>query len=117
MTTRKQSAKSSAGSKRPSARRSAFGNEIVQGLRELRSHMQGKIALRTRIIHVSDAQYVRSVRQKSGLSQSEFAARYGFNPRTLQDWEQGRTRPDSAIRAYLTVIDRNPAAVDKALAS
>ena len=36
-------------------------------------------------------------------------------PRSLQEWEQGRRRPESAVRAYLTVIDRNPEAVEKAL--
>ena len=37
------------------------------------------------------------------------------SPRSLQEWEQGRRRPESAVRAYLTVIDRNPEAVEKAL--
>jgi putative transcriptional regulator len=32
-----------------------------------------------------------------------------------QEWEQGRRRPESAVRAFLTVIDRNPEAVEKAL--
>ena len=36
-------------------------------------------------------------------------------PRSLQEWEQGRRRPESSVRAYLTVIDRNPEAVEKAL--
>jgi hypothetical protein len=35
--------------------------------------------------------------------------------RSLQEWEQGRRRPETAVCAYLTVIDRNPEAVDKAL--
>ena len=36
-------------------------------------------------------------------------------PRSLQEWEQGRRRPESAVRAHLTVMDRNPQAVEKAL--
>jgi len=52
---------------------------------------------------------------RSGLSQAAFAARYGFNRRTLQDWEQGRVTPDAAVQAYLRVIDRNPQAVVSAL--
>jgi putative transcriptional regulator len=58
---------------------------------------------------------VRAVREKSGLSQPQFAERYGFSLRTLQEWEQGRAHPDNAVRAYLTVIDRNPNAVEEAL--
>jgi putative transcriptional regulator len=58
---------------------------------------------------------VRQVREKAGLSQSEFAARYRLNLRTLQEWEQGRTQPEEAARAYLAVIHRNPKAVEQAL--
>jgi putative transcriptional regulator len=58
---------------------------------------------------------VKAIRAKSGLSQSEFAKRYGFNVRTLQEWELGRTEPPGAIRAYLTVIDLFPETVERAL--
>jgi DNA-binding transcriptional regulator YiaG len=40
-----------------------------------------------------------------------------INPRTLQEWEQGRRKPDATTRAYLAVIAKNCAAVLKALAS
>jgi putative transcriptional regulator len=73
------------------------------------------VQLRTRVIHVPDAVNVRDIREQTGLSQSQFAEQFGFNPRTLQEWEQGRAKPDAAIRAYLTVIARNPAAVEDAL--
>ena len=43
------------------------------------------------------------------------SGRYIVSPRSLQEWEQGRRRPESAVRAHLTVIDRNPEAVEKAL--
>ena len=55
------------------------------------------------------------MREKSGLSQAEFAFRYGFNPRTLQQWEQGRSKPEAAVLAYLKVIDKNPEGVLMAL--
>ena len=60
---------------------------------------------------------VRAIRRKSGLSQAAFAARYGLNLRTLQDWEQGRVQPDGPARAYLLVILREPRAVARALAA
>jgi putative transcriptional regulator len=92
-----------------------LGESIVRGLEEGLAHVRSEIRLRTRTIHVPEDVDVRAVREKFGLSQSQFADRYGFNPRTIQDWEQGRSRPDSAVRAYLTVIERNPNAVAKAL--
>ena len=90
-----------------------LGKTLIKGLKEAR--MRGEIQLRTRVVYIPEEIDVQAVREKSCLSQAQFAERYGFNPRTLQDWEQGRTRPDSAVRAYLTVIDRDPEAVQKAL--
>ncbi len=60
---------------------------------------------------------VRAVRAATGLSRAEFARRFALAPRALQDWEQGRRRPDRAARAYLTVIARRPEAVVEALAN
>jgi putative transcriptional regulator len=61
------------------------------------------------------ANRLRGSRDTLGLPQAEFPRRYAVSPRSLQEWEQGRRRPESAVRAYLTVIDRNPKAVEKAL--
>ena len=58
---------------------------------------------------------VRIIRRALGLSQEEFAARFRIPLGTLRDWEQGRKDPDTAARAYLRVIGRNPAAVIEAL--
>jgi putative transcriptional regulator len=49
------------------------------------------------------------------LTQEEFAARSRIPLGTLRDWEQGKSEPDQAARAYLTVIGRNPKAVTDAL--
>ena len=58
---------------------------------------------------------VKVIRRALGLSQDDFAARYHIPIGTLRDWEQGRSAPDQAARAYLTVIARDPEAVRKAL--
>ena len=59
---------------------------------------------------------VRKARERLGISQSAFAARFRINLRRLQDWEQGRVTPDSATLAYLTVIEREPDMVRRILA-
>lgn len=59
---------------------------------------------------------VTKIRRRLGLSQSEFAARFGFSLRTIQQWEQGRATPDRPARILLRVIERTPEAVDLALA-
>jgi putative transcriptional regulator len=58
---------------------------------------------------------VKAIRTRLGLSQAEFAARFGFKLDALQNWEQGRRRPEGAARAFLRVIEREPAAVRRAL--
>ena len=60
---------------------------------------------------------VRRVREQLNLSQSEFSAKFGFSPACVRNWEQGRNRPAGAARILLTVIDRNPQAVEEALAN
>jgi putative transcriptional regulator len=67
------------------------------------------------VAHVPAEIDVRAIRKALGLKQSEFAARYGFGLARLRDWEQGRSRPDSAARAYLLVIEREHEAVERAL--
>jgi putative transcriptional regulator len=97
------------------ARTSGLGESVLQGLREALAHERGELGGRVEEYNVPPGVNVRKIRQQSGLSQAEFANRYGFNRRSLQDWEQGRRMPDSAARAYLLVIAHNPKAVDKAL--
>jgi putative transcriptional regulator len=58
---------------------------------------------------------VKRLRFSLGLSQEEFAKRYQIPLGTLRDWEQGRTEPDQAARAYLQVIAHNPENVRTAL--
>lgn len=57
----------------------------------------------------------KHVRWKLGLSQEDFARRFGIPVGTLRDWEQHRTKPDQAAESYLKVILKNPKAVMKAL--
>lgn len=58
---------------------------------------------------------IKVMRRALGLTQEEFAARFQIPLGTLRDWEQGKTEPDQAARAYLRVIAHNPKAVDEAL--
>jgi putative transcriptional regulator len=49
------------------------------------------------------------------LTQEEFSARYHIPLGTLRDWEQHRSEPDQASRAYLKVIATEPEMVARAL--
>lgn len=61
-----------------------------------------------RIVHPPGGVSVRGIRAKLGLTQAEFAERFGFPIGTLRDWEQGRKQPEAATRTLLFVIERNP---------
>jgi putative transcriptional regulator len=58
---------------------------------------------------------VRQVRRRMGLSQTEFATKFGFPPATLRNWEQGRAIPDAPTRVLLAVIAKHPEAVEDVL--
>ncbi len=67
-----------------------------------------------RMRRISPAKHLR---WKLGLSQAEFARRFRIPLGTLRDWEQHRTEPDQAARAYLKVIAADAGFVERALAS
>lgn len=54
---------------------------------------------------------VIAARQKSKLSQTQFALLMGVSVRTLQGWEQGRKQPSGAARTLITLAQRNPKAL------
>lgn len=58
---------------------------------------------------------VRAVRARMNLTAEDFAARFGFPVRTLEQWEQGRRKPSGAALVLLKVIETNPEAVERAL--
>ncbi len=60
---------------------------------------------------------VRALRRKLGLSQAQFASKFGFGLRTLQEWEQGRALPDRPARILLRVIEKSPKTVERAVAA
>jgi putative transcriptional regulator len=99
-------------------KRKNVANELVEAMREAAAIAQGKVKpARVTTFKPSIALEIRKIRVATGLSRAEFARRYALDARALQDWEQGRRRPDRAARAYLKVIAKKPKAVEEALAS
>jgi len=77
-----------------------LGAELLQSVREMKA---GKL-------HVAYSPAIEA-REKTGLSQSQFAALLGVSVRTLQGWEQGRKQPSGAARTLLTIARTNPEAL------
>jgi putative transcriptional regulator len=107
----KRAAKTARGPKR----RPTLGARIIEGLEEAIAWTRGEPAnVCVTLVHVPQVD-VREVRTKMGLSQAQFATKFGFPPATLRNWEQGRSRPDAPTRVLLAVIARHPEAVEDVL--
>ena len=100
--------------KKPAARKTAFGKDLIEGMKLVLAHQRGEIELEQVWPKPVD---VKAIRKRVKMSQAEFSQAYGISKRALQEWEQGGRQPDSAARAYLTVIAKEPAVVRRALAS
>lgn len=86
---------------------------IKAGLQQAVDHAQGKEAgVR---VHRPRPVDVRALRAKVGMTQEEFAARFGFSTATLRHWERGDRQPHGPALVLLNVIDHNPRAVIDAL--
>jgi len=70
-----------------------------------------RVELRRRRPEATPTTEIAAVRQRHALSQRDFADRIGIDVRTLQNWEQGRNRPDPAAMTLIRLFDRDPAAV------
>lgn len=94
---------------------SKAGASIRNGLEQAISYAKGTAPTKAYRVHVAAHVDVKAIRQKLGLTQRAFAARFGFSINTLRHWEQGKREPEGPTRAYLQVIDRAPRAVERAL--
>ena len=90
---------------------------MLRSAQQARDWVQGKPG-RVRVTYVPAPQVdVRRLRARMGLSQTQFAARFGFSLDSIQNWEQGHRQPEGPARTLLVVIAKNPKAVEEALAS
>jgi len=83
-------------------RKRNIGLEILEGIREIKRGEHGR---------VTTVPSISGVREKTGLSQAEFARLLGVSVRTLQEWEQGRRAPSGAARTLLMIAAKNPRAL------
>jgi putative transcriptional regulator len=96
------------------ARKRKIVRDLEHGFKQMLDILNGKAKPR----RVYDFRFtdISDLRKTLGLSQAKFAARFGLNMRTVQDWEQGRVIPDQPARVLLKVIAASPKTVEKAVA-
>lgn len=92
-----------------------LADDIEQGLKSAIAYVQGeREGVREHVVQVPQVD-VKSLRQRLGMTQQEFARKFLFSVRSLQNWEQGRRSPEGPARILLTVIERDPEAVQRAI--
>ena len=95
-----------------SKKRDVFG-DLMEGVRSMGAHREGRIMLRShRIAALSfplvTERTIRQTRQRLRMSRSAFAHRLGVNPRTLERWEQGRSKPNDQATALILLVRKYP---------
>ncbi|MDH3210320.1 MAG: helix-turn-helix domain-containing protein [Burkholderiaceae bacterium] len=88
---------------------------IRQGLNEAIAHAKGKGA-GVRVYRPREVD-VAKVRRRLGMSQVQFAARFGVSAATLRHWERGDRSPQGPALVLLNLIDRDPTGVMRTLSS
>ncbi len=88
-------------------------DKLLRGLKETQAYMEG--ARQDYKVTVPPTVDVKSIRKKLNMTQAAFSDNFGFSLDAVKHWEGGRRTPEVPARAYLTVIQHNPAAVLEAL--
>lgn len=89
-------------------------DQLIKGVREMKRHMAGKPVRGVKVTELEEPD-VRAIREAARISQSQFAKLIGVNLRTLQNWEQHRTRPTGPARALLKIVASDPKSAIEAL--
>ena len=88
-------------------------DRIAEGLNEAIAVARGEAEPAK--VHIPPEIDVRALRRKLKLTQEDFAYEYGFTINQIRDWEQNRSRPIGAHRAYLMIIEHAPESVRQLL--
>lgn len=100
--------------KRPqNTKKRSLLTELMSGVAAMRDHREGRITLKTREVRpiavppIAPA-VVRETREALKMSRHVFAFKLGVNPRTLERWEQGRSKPNEQAAALIWLVRKYP---------
>lgn len=97
------------------AAKSTFGSELVKSMEQALAYAKGQdVPARVTTVMVPTVD-VKAIRRRLGLSQAQFAGKFGFAPASVRNWEQGRRIPGGPARILLAVIGEHPEVVESVL--
>ena len=88
-------------------------NKLTESIRQAGKIKRG--TMKPSRVTTIEPEDIRSIRHRLGKSQTEFALMIGISVATLQNWEQGRRKPEGPAQALLKIAAKNPEAVAEAL--
>ena len=93
-------------------------DELMEGVDAMRQHREGRITLRSYEIDDQpplevDAELIRDTRERMNVSRAVFARRLRVSARTLENWEQGRARPNAQAAALILMVRKFPDTLEK----
>jgi putative transcriptional regulator len=92
------------------------GMKIIAGLTEALDYAGGDHSkARVRVVRVPEKVDVKAIRGNFKMSQRQFAAAFGFPLSTVQNWEQGRRKPEGSARMLLRIIEESPQTAERVL--
>ncbi len=91
--------------------------ELVEGFEALSDERQGKVTLRSHKARLNELPEVSAdelvgIRQQLNMSRSVFAMYLRTNARTLENWEQGRAKPNAQAVTLIRLVQKYPETVE-----
>jgi len=88
-------------------------DDLMESVEDMRLHREGKITLRSHTLEMSppleiDSETIRTTRKKLKVSRAVFAHGLRVSPRTLENWEQGRAKPNAQAAALILMVKKYP---------
>ena len=95
------------------AKKRSLFRELMSGVEAMREHRDGRLTLRTHQVEpialpTLKPATVRETREALHMSRQVFAFKLGVNPRTLERWEQGRSKPNEQAAALIWLVRKYP---------
>lgn len=91
-------------------------HDITSALEQIEKYKQGKSS-DVRVMKFEDSIDVKEIRENCQMTQEEFSKSFGVSLATLQNWEQGRRKPEGPARLLLKLIMSKPLLVKDAIES